>query len=359
VSEQAHTAGSILSTATSVRLSVIIPARNEARSLPTCLQSLLSQSERGFALGQQWELIVVDDDSTDGSGDLARKAATGQPGVTVLQAPALDLSDRGGFTGKNNACWAGAQHSSGTWLLFTDADTVHEPGDLSRALHEAEKYNAALLSYSPRQIVSGFWQHAVMPLIFSELASVYPPKQVSDPASPLAAANGQFLLIRRDTYFDLGGHRVIGKEILEDVALARAVKRSNHNIRFRYAPEALSTRMYSSLDEMIEGWTKNLALLFPRPIFLAAMRTLQFLLFFTLPLIALGMPGLIYWQRWAILLVWLRATWGFYNRVARAHFPAADTAISILGVPLFVWLLIRSATNKTVDWKGRRYNTGS
>jgi glycosyltransferase involved in cell wall biosynthesis len=343
----------------SLRLSVIIPARNEAHSLPACLNSLLSQSERGFALGQQWEIIVIDDESTDGTGDVARKTAAGSDGVTILPAPALDLSDRGGFTGKNNACWAGAQHSRGAWLLFTDADTVHEPGDLSRALHEAEKYKAALLSYSPRQIVSGFWQHAVMPLIFSELASVYPPKQVSDPASPLAAANGQFLLIRRDTYFDVGGHRVIGKEILEDVALARAVKRSNHNIRFRYAPEALSTRMYSSLGEMIEGWTKNLALLFPRPLFLAAMRTLQFLLFFTLPLIALGMPGLIYWQRWAILLVWLRATWAFYHRVARAHFPAADTAVSILGVPLFVWLLLRSATNKTVDWKGRRYNAGT
>ena len=72
--------------------------------------------------------------------------------------------------------------------LFTDADTIHEPGDLSRAIHEAERHQAALLSYSPRQIVTGFWQQAVMPLVFSELASVYPPKQVSDPASRLAAA---------------------------------------------------------------------------------------------------------------------------------------------------------------------------
>jgi glycosyltransferase involved in cell wall biosynthesis len=341
---------------------VIIPARNEARSLPACLDSLLSQSERGFALGQQWEILVIDDDSTDGTSDLARKSAGNQPGepanagVIVLQAPPLDLSDRGGFTGKNNACWAGAQQSRGAWLLFTDADTVHEPGDLSRALHEAEKYKAALLSYSPRQIVSGFWQHAVMPLIFSELASVYPPKEVSDPASPLAAANGQFILIRRDTYFDLGGHRVIGKEILEDVALARAVKR-NHTIRFRYAPEALSTRMYSSTSEMIAGWTKNLALLFPRPLFLASMRTLQFLIFFILPLLALALPNLVYWQRWAILLVWIRACWGFYSRVARAHFPFADTAISIIGIPLFVSMLLRSAISKTVDWKGRRYHT--
>ena len=356
MSEQEHTSGDAPAEApASLRLSVIIPARNEARSLPSCLDSLLSESERGFALGEEWELIVVDDDSTDATGELARKAAASHAGVIVLSAPALDLSERGGFTGKNNACWAGAQQARGAWLLFTDADTVHEPGNLSRAMHEAEKYKAALLSYSPRQLVSGFWQHAVMPLVFSELASVYPPKQVCNPASPLAAANGQFLLIRRNAYFDLGGHRLIGQEILEDVALARAVKRANHNIRFRYAPEALSTRMYSSTAEMIEGWTKNLALLFPRPFLLAAMRTLQFLLFFLLPPIALLLPGLVFWQRGAILLVWLRAGWGFYNRVARAHFPFADSTISILGVPLFVWLLLRSATSKTVEWKGRHY----
>jgi len=358
VTEQAHTADPTGTDPAPLRLSVIIPARNEARSLPACLDSLVSQSERGFALGQQWELIVIDDDSTDATADIARKTAAGHPGVTVLQAPPLDVSDRGGFTGKNNACWAGAQASRGQWLLFTDADTIHEPGDLSRALHEAEKYKSALLSYSPRQIVTGFAQRTMMPLVFSELASVYPPKQVSDPASPLAAANGQFLLIRRNVYFDIGGHRMISSQILEDVALARNVKRANHSIRFRYAPEALATRMYSTTAEMIAGWTKNLALLFPRPLLLAAMRLLQFLLFFLLPPMALLLPKLVFWQRGAILLVWLRATWGFYNRVARAHFPLAETALSILGVPLFAWLLIRSATNKTVAWKGRTYNTG-
>jgi cellulose synthase/poly-beta-1,6-N-acetylglucosamine synthase-like glycosyltransferase len=344
------------------RLSVIVPARNEAACLEECLESLLAQSEPGFALGAQWELIVVDDDSADATPEIAQAAAAGREGVVALQAPLLDLSDRGGFTGKTNACWAGAQKARGAWLLFTDADTVHEPGDLSRAIHEAEKYHAALLSYSPRQILTGFWQHAVMPLVFSELASVYPPKQVSDPASRLAAANGQFLLVEREAYFSVGGHRRVGQEILEDVALARAIKRAKHGIRFRYAPEALATRMYRSLPEMIEGWTKNLALLFPSPQLLAAMQTLQLLLFFVLPLLAVGMPYLVSWQRGAILLVWLRTSWGFYSRVARSHFPAADVAISILGIPMFVWLLIRSSLRhrltKSVDWKGRSYKTG-
>src|ERR1035437_9837747 len=222
-----------------LRLSVIVPARNEAASLGACLHSLLAQSERGFALGAEGELIVVDDDSSDGTQEIAQAAAAGREGIVVIAAPPLDLSDRGGFTGKTNACWAGAQVARGAWLLFTDADTVHQPGDLSRAIHEAEKYSVALLSYSPRQIVTGFWQRALMPLVFSELASVYPPKQVSSSGSPLAAANGQFLLVERDAYFSVGGHRAVGLDILVDVALARAINRSKCGIRFRYAPEAL------------------------------------------------------------------------------------------------------------------------
>ena len=189
-------------------LSVIIAARNEEESLPACLASLVGQSEEGFAPGVEWELIVVNDDSSDRT----REIAASYPDVIVIDAPPLDLSSRGGFTGKNNACWAGAQIARGRHLLFTDADTVHEPGDLRRALHEAEKHEVAMLSYSPRQIVTGFWQRAVMPLIFSELASVYPPKQVSDPGSRIAAANGQFLLVERDAYFNVGGHRALSME---------------------------------------------------------------------------------------------------------------------------------------------------
>jgi glycosyltransferase involved in cell wall biosynthesis len=344
-----------------LRLSVIVPARNEAACLGDCLQSILAQTEPGFALGKQWELVVVDDDSSDGTRAIAQAAAGGRNGVLVMDAPPLDLSDRGGFNGKTNACWAAAQQSRGAWLLFTDADTLHEPGDLSRSIHEAEKYHAALLSYSPRQIVTGFWQRAVMPLVFSELASVYPPKQVSDPNSRVAAANGQFLLVERDAYFAMGGHRMVGRDILEDVALARRVKRAKYGVRFRYAPEALATRMYRSLPEMVEGWTKNLALLFPRPLFLAAMQLLQFLLFFGLPVLAQCLPTLVPLQRWAILLVWLRTTWGFYHRVARSNFSAANVAISILGVPLFVFLLVRSSLHhritKSVGWKGRSYKT--
>ena len=344
-----------------LELSVIIPARNEERSLPACLASLLIQSEPGFALGQQWEIIIVNDDSTDKTREIAAKAAADHAGVILLDAPPLDLSNRGGFTGKSNACWAGAQAARGRHLLFTDADTIHETNDISRSLREADRHKAVLLSYSPRQIVTGFWQRAVMPLVFSELASVYSSKQVNDPASSLAAANGQFILVERDAYFSVGGHRAIGKNILEDVALAHNIKRGPRLIRFRYAPEALSTRMYKTTSEMIEGWTKNLALLFPKPIALALWRILDLLLFFGLPALALSLYWLQPWQRSVILLLWIRTLWRFYSRVARSHFPWFDVAISILGIPLFVYLLVRSVIQhrikKNVAWKGRRYDT--
>jgi glycosyltransferase involved in cell wall biosynthesis len=344
-----------------LELSVIIPARNEERSLPTCLASLLVQSEPGFALGQQWEIIIVNDASTDKTREIALKIAVDHNGAVLFDAPPLDLSNRGGFTGKSNACWTGAQAARGRRLLFTDADTIHETNDISRSLREADRHKAALLSYSPRQIVTGFWQHAVMPLVFSELASVYPSKQVNDPVKSLAAANGQFILVERDAYFSVGGHRAIGKDILEDVALAHNIKRSSRIIRFRYAPEALSTRMYETTSAMIEGWTKNLALLFPKPLALALWRILDLVLFFGLPALALGIFWLLPWQRGVILLLWVRTLWRFYSRVSRSNFPWLDIAISIFGIPLFVYLLVRSVIHhrikKNVVWKGRTYDT--
>jgi glycosyltransferase involved in cell wall biosynthesis len=344
-----------------LEVSVIIPARNEERSLPACLASLLVQSEPGFLLGEQWEVIIVNDDSADRTGAIAAEAVASHRGIILLDAPPLDLSERGGFTGKSNACWAGAQAARGRHLLFTDADTIHETNDISRSLREADRHKAALLSYSPRQIVTGFWQHAVMPLVFSELASVYPPKQVNDPARSIAAANGQFILVERDAYFSVGGHRAIGTNILEDVALAHNIKRGPRVIRFRYAPEALAAQMYRTTSQMIEGWTKNLALLFPKPITLALWRVLDLLLYFGLPVLAFSLYWLVPWQRSVILLIWVRTLWRFYSRVARSGFPAVDVAISILGIPLFIYLLVRSVVyhriKKNVTWKGRRYKT--
>jgi len=343
-------------------LSVIIPARNEEQNLPACLASLLDQDGELFKLGLDWELLVIDDDSTDSTRTIAAAAAAQHPGMTVLEAPPLELrATQRVFTGKTNACWAGAQRATGRWLLFTDADTIHEPGDLVHALHEAKKHNASLLSYSPRQIVHGFWQRSLMPLIFSELASVYPTDQVNDPAKRLAAANGQFLMVEREAYFAVGGHRMVGKSVLEDVDLAYNIKRSKRIIRFRYAPDALSTRMYRGFTDMAEGWTKNLVLLFPHALGLAAWRLLDIALLL-LPLLFLFFPRWGTIQHVAILLLWARNLWRFYSRVARSKFEAINCAFSVFALPLFIVLLVRSWMNHKlfhqVGWKGRVYRTG-
>ncbi len=340
-------------------LSVIVPARNEERNLPECLRTLLVQDNEGFRLGREWELIVVDDGSSDRTRELALKAGAGRGRVRVMEAPAVDASaGTGKMTGKNNACWAGAQQAKGAWLLFTDADTLHEGGDLMRAVEEIQRQQVGLLSYSPRQIVSGFWQQALMPLIFSELASVYPPRQVNDAASSLAAANGQFLMVERESYFSVGGHWAVGGSVLEDVELASRVKRAGKGLWFRYAPDALSTRMYSGFSDMLEGWTKNLALLFRNAPVLAAWRLLDLILLL-LPFLLIPLYFLVWWQKLAILLIWARTLVRYYRRVARSNFGVADCALSAFALPLFVWLLVwswaRHHLMHRVRWKGREY----
>ncbi len=150
-----------------------------------------------------------------------------------------------GWSGKCNACWSGAKVAKGKWLLFTDADTRHGPDSIAQGLREAEAVGAAMLSYSPKQEVHSFAERALMPVIFAELATTYRPKEVSDPNSPAAAANGQYLLIRRDAYDAVGGHAAIAQAILEDVELAKRVKQAGYKLQFRQS-DAVSTRMYRS-----------------------------------------------------------------------------------------------------------------
>src|SRR5271170_4899895 len=333
-----------------MQLSVIVPARNEEDCIGECLRSLAGQSDAVFQLGVDREILTVDDGSTDGTKANALEVA----GVTVIDAPPLPK----GWTGKANAVWTAAKQARGGWLLFTDADTVHEPGDLIRAMHEADKAKVAMLSYSPRQLVTGFWQRALMPLVFCELALAYPPEKVSNPESTLAAANGQFILVKSEAYFAAGGHAAVSDSVLGDVALARRIKRRKVGLRFRYAPDALSTRMYRSFGQMYEGWTKNLALLFGNSLALTAWRMIDLLLLIGLPVVffAFYQPMMLWW---ALMALWARTLWRFYRRVARSNFSFLDCALAIFGLPLFSWLLVRSwfhhTFKKRVVWKGRSY----
>ncbi len=322
-------------------VSVIVPARNEEASLADCLYSLVTQT------GIDFEVLVVDDHSTDRT----REIASSFPQVRVIDAPPLPTD----WTGKNNAVAAGARAARGRWLLFTDADTVHLPGSLPRALQEARENAADLLSYSPEQVAVTFWEIAILPVVFAELARQYPPAKVSDPASPIAAANGQYILIKREPYDAVGGHVAIAREILEDVALARTVKNSGRKIRFRYAADAVRTRMYRNLSQLREGWTKNLALLFPNPGWLAV----KSLAFWMAPWVAfffLARSYAVGWSSASFVGAFLYIT----GRLRRAHFRwDMETLGGLFGYPAFAYLLLRSrrahASGK-VNWKDRSYS---
>jgi hypothetical protein len=353
-------------------VSVIVPARNEEACLGACLQSLLAQNDN-----VAFEIIVVDDHSTDRTRDIALSFAS--PQVRVIEASPLPA----GWTGKNNAVTAGAQAARGQWLLFTDADTVHLPGSLTRSLEEANRQGAALLSYSPQQIVKSFWERAVMPVIFAELAANFRPSHVSDPNSPAAAANGQYILITREAYDAVGGHAAISGNLLEDVALARAVKRSGRKIFFRYGGDAVRTRMYRSFAQLREGWTKNLALLFPSPSRLAAVTLFWWasaMGLFLLPafigfgtvltkqvsspagahemFLTLGRLMKAWWLAWiTILAVPLVRN---ATLLQRANFDiVSEGRAAIFGMPMFAYLLLRSKrahAKGSVFWKGRTYS---
>jgi glycosyltransferase involved in cell wall biosynthesis len=337
-------------------VSVIIPARNEEACLGACLQSLVMQNSlRNHAQNDvAFEIIVVDDHSTDRTRAIALSLASAQ--VRVIEAGALPT----GWTGKNNAVTAGARAARGEWLLFTDADTIHLPGSLARSLEEAKRHGATLLSYSPEQIVKSFCEKAVMPVIFADLAASFRPSQVSNPNSPAAAANGQYILITREAYDAVGGHAAIAGNLLEDVALARAVKRSGRKIFFRYGGDAVRTRMYRSFAQLREGWTKNLALLFASPVLLAALRALEFVLI--VASLAISLVAAFHGHRQPAAVAGLLCVilYGFFlMRIRGAHFSWEANILAVFGLPLFSYLLLRSKSahaKGSVRWKGRTYS---
>ncbi|HTV54597.1 MAG TPA: glycosyltransferase [Terriglobia bacterium] len=232
-------------------VSAIIPARNEELNIGLSVRSIAAQPEI-------LEIIAVDDQSEDHTGEVLNNLRKECPTLRVIRVD--DLPE--GWLGKPHALAVGASAAAGDWLLFTDADTVHMPGSLASLLAEAESQQAALLSISPGQRAQTWWERSVIPLIFTQLAALYPFDKVTDPRSPLAAANGQYILIRRSVYESIGGHAAARNAILEDVSLARRVKSMGGRLVFLPGAEWVETHMYQSFAEMWRGWTKNLFLLY-------------------------------------------------------------------------------------------------
>jgi chlorobactene glucosyltransferase len=230
-------------------LSVLIPARNEAATLPACVGSLLAQDYRG-----PLEILVLDDHSDDGTGrvaeDLARDAR-----VRVLRGgPLLP-----GWKGKPNALRQLAEHATGELLLLTDADCVFLPGALAAAVRHRERVGADCLSLLPHLECRSFWEHVVVPLQIFLIFATLPVRNIAGSKNPaFAAANGAFLLLPRETYARLGGHEPVRGEMAEDIKFAQHVKRQGRRLAYGDGSRVYSVRMYDSLRGIWDGFSKNL-----------------------------------------------------------------------------------------------------
>jgi glycosyltransferase involved in cell wall biosynthesis len=332
-------------------VSAMIPARNEEASIARAVESVASQPEID-------EVIVVDDGSTDGTARILAELAARVPKLKVLQAGELPA----GWVGKNHAVAVGAAAAKGDWLLFTDADTLHLPGSMQRALADAAEHDAVMVSYSPEQETETWWERALNSVVYWRLSERYSFERINDPSCGDAAANGQFLLIRREAYEGADGHRGVASEVLEDVALARKVKQRGGRLYFSSGRGLVRTRMYRSFAAMWEGWTKNLYPLFGGGFtrYIAEMPELLLLvglLFITWQSVsALDWLGLIL----AACIVGIR--WGTYAAYLRRNLlPWSYIQYYVPGVCLFMAAMIDSwlrHLSGSVQWKGRKYAPG-
>jgi chlorobactene glucosyltransferase len=234
-------------------VSVIVPARNEERSIRSCVESICASEYTSF------EVIVVDDRSEDATLELARAVPSNHARrVVVVKGSPLPED----WMGKPWACAQGARVAEGDLLLFTDADTVHQPELLGRAVAGMAEDGGDALTLLGRQIMETFWERLVQTHMMAAILFRFP-----NPGKPLpperwrnAIANGQFILFDRQVYEDIGGHVAVQREIVEDQRLAQILCKSGKRLLVREGEDVFATRMYRSLNEMIEGWSKNLAL---------------------------------------------------------------------------------------------------
>jgi chlorobactene glucosyltransferase len=232
-------------------VSVVIPARNEAATIETAVRSVLASSY------PRLDLIVVDDRSTDETAAIVERLGTGDVRLRLLRGAPLPE----GWYGKSWACAQGAGAATHALLLFTDADTCHGPELLGRAVAAMTRERADLVTVAPHQRCVTFWERLIMPQIWLLLGLRYHPRRVNRARRERdTIANGQFILTTREAYEAVGTHAVVRHEVAEDLALAQAYLRRGLRLHLAFAERLMETRMYQSLPQLVEGWSKNLYL---------------------------------------------------------------------------------------------------
>lgn len=346
-------------------LTVVIPAFNEAHNIEACLSSVLASQPPC----QDWSVLVVDDDSTDATVENAIRAGSAAPQFRLIQAGPRPLNER--WVGKNWACSKAVDQVSSDWLLFIDADVRLKPDALQRALAQALDEDADLLSLAPRLSCGCLAEWMVQPIMASLLGLGFPILETNDPESPVAFAAGPFMLFQASTYARIGGHRALAGEVVEDLALARAIKAGGYRLRYLLGLDAVDLRMYSDLAALWEGWTKNWFLGLDRDPIKALGASLVVVLMFTLPWLLLPASLVLLWLQpllsnawwWLMALAALAIAQQLMLRLwTRRNFDVPLSHWWLMGIggllvgaigPVSIW---RTRTGRGWTWKGRALN---
>jgi len=340
-------------------VSVIVPARNEMHNIARCVTSILSATYPNL------ELIVVDDNSTDGTSSAAREAAKGDPRFRVITC--LPLPE--GWFGKQWACAAGANVARGSVLQFTDADTIHASDLVTRSMNAMRRARAQLFTVAGHQELGGFWERVIQPQVFTILAMRYGGTESVTNATRVRnkIANGQCLFVTHDSYNSIGGHASVRTSVAEDLMLAQKFFAARKRVVLMLGLNQLSTRMYGSLREIVNGWRKNVfaggldSVPFGKlgrtmfPLFLLMPPLLEVLPVLALVLAAFGLTTGTTVLVWAAISCAATLVWWVAVYVSARENPLYALAYSLGALVLLYIFLSAVIRGRRVTWKGRTY----
>jgi chlorobactene glucosyltransferase len=230
-------------------VSVCLPARNEEKRIGPCLEGFLKQDY------PRYEVLILDDQSTDGTWRLLQRTARRDPRFKLFQGTPLPR----GWVGKPWACRQLARRARGEWLLFTDADTWHRSDTLKRTVQAAEAEGSDLLTFMTAQETRSWMEILVIPALCFDLISFYPQSWVLRKGNPLNSyvwANGQFLFFRRKHYLSIGGHAAVKDRIDEDLTFGKITVKRGMRLSLLNGSDLVTCRMYTSAVDVWRGFSK-------------------------------------------------------------------------------------------------------